>query len=81
MDLIEAQGSKRGTSCTAILIRDMCRLCVTVKEFGWYLKKIENFEALEALGWPNGRSTVYTICIFLPNIINLMQLWERKLWV
>jgi hypothetical protein len=36
----------------------MCRLCVTLKEFGWYLKKIENYEALEALGWPNGMSAL-----------------------
>ena len=58
MDLIEVHGSRRGATCTGILIQDLCRLCVTLKEFGWYLKKIENYEALEALGWPNGMSKV-----------------------
>ena len=55
MELIQTKGSKGGgTSCTAILIQDLCRLCVTLKEFGYYLKKIQNYEALDALDWPNG---------------------------
>ena len=54
MDLIATKGGKQNASCTGILIQDLCRLCVTLKEFGWYLKKIKNYEALEALDWPNG---------------------------
>ncbi|XP_028399099.1 mucosa-associated lymphoid tissue lymphoma translocation protein 1-like [Dendronephthya gigantea] len=53
VDMIQHNGGKNGTSCTSILIQDLGRLCVTLKELGWCLKKIGNYEALEALGWPN----------------------------
>ena len=53
---MENNGNKRGDSCTQILIKDLCRLCVTVRELGYCLKKIENYEALEALDWPCGMS-------------------------
>ncbi len=51
---MQAYGTRPNASCTGILIQDLCRLCVTLKEFGSYLKKIENYEALDALDWPNG---------------------------
>ena len=58
VNLIATKGGKKDASCTAILIQDLCRLCITLKEFGWYLKKIKNYEALEALDWPNEPVTI-----------------------
>ena len=52
--MIQVSGSKRSEHCTEILLKDLCQLCVTVKELGIYLKKIKNYEALSALDWPNG---------------------------
>lgn len=53
--MIKVEGSKLTNTCTEILLKDLCHLCVTVKELGSSLKKIENYEALIALDWPHGK--------------------------
>ena len=56
--MMKIDGRRPNNSCTEVLWRELSHLCVTVKELGYYLKKIQNYDALVALDWPHGMYNV-----------------------